>query len=283
MHEAVILALIGFCYAAFISFTSMGVSMFFGQRDLLQIGHAIVLIVFVGGGMGFIAWTKQHFGHPLVNVACSLASLACVSVLVKEGTVQAGEFSDDRVIQILIMVIMGIFVTTLVNLVVLPIKARRRLHKDLVKDTELLGELLVNTTRAFLVGEEDILKEGKSVPSVFLVAELTMNNRKQDRERSPGHSNINAKKPRGSSTGALLLGIRKAVSHRSQACEVSWPIVSELGRSAECRVYSVCHSAESFGSDHRCRPNAILMVGWNKHPEQVSHRLCLMVRPFRCH
>jgi hypothetical protein len=69
-------------------------------------------------------------------------------------------------------------VTTLVNLIVLPIKARRRLHKDLVKDTELLGELLVNTTRAFLVGEEDILKEGKSVPPVFTTAVLTVNNRK---------------------------------------------------------------------------------------------------------
>jgi hypothetical protein len=75
MHEGTILALIGFCYAAFISFTSMAVSMFFGQRDLLQVGHAIVLIVFCGGGLGFVAWTKQHFGHPLVNVACSLASL----------------------------------------------------------------------------------------------------------------------------------------------------------------------------------------------------------------
>lgn len=167
MHEGTILALIGFCYSAFISFTSMGVSMFFGQRDLLQVGHAIVLIVFCGGGLGFIAWTKQHFGHPLVNVACSLASLACVSVLVKEGSVQAGEFSDDRVVQILIMVMMGIFVTTLVNMVVLPIRARRRLHKDLVKDTELLGELLVNTTRAFLVGEEDILKEGEVVRYFF--------------------------------------------------------------------------------------------------------------------
>jgi hypothetical protein len=215
MHEAVILALIGFCYAAFISFTSMAVSMFFGQKDLLQVGHAIVLIVFVGGGMGFIAWTKQHFGHPLVNVACSLASLACVSVLVKEGTVQAGEFSDDRVIQILIMVIMGIFVTTLVNLVVLPIKARRRLHKDLVKDTELLGELLVNTTRAFLVGEEDILKEGKSIPPVFLVAMLTIHDRKQNSERSSGHSNFHAKESCGSAKRALLLGIREAVSHRS--------------------------------------------------------------------
>ena len=79
MHEGVVLALIAFCYAAFIAYTSMAVSMGFGARDLLQVGHAIVLVVFCGGGLGFIAWTKQHFGHPLVNVACSLASLGCVS------------------------------------------------------------------------------------------------------------------------------------------------------------------------------------------------------------
>lgn len=164
MHEGTVLALIGFCYAAFISFTSMAISMFFGQRDLLQIGHVIVLIFFCGGGLGFIAWIKQYFGHPLVNVACSLASLACVSTLVKEGAVQAGAFSDDRVTQILIMVMMGIFVTTLVNLVVLPVKARRKLHKDLVKSTGLLSELLVNITRAFLVGEEDILRNGMTLP-----------------------------------------------------------------------------------------------------------------------
>ena len=140
MHEGVVLALIAFCYAAFIAYTSMAVSMGFGARDLLQVGHAIVLVVFCGGGLGFIAWTKQHFGHPLVNVACSLASLGCVSTLVKEGAIQAGHFSNDKVSQILIMVIMGISATTLVNFVVLPVKARRRLHKDLVKDTELLGE-----------------------------------------------------------------------------------------------------------------------------------------------
>ena len=233
--------------------------------------------------MGFIAWTKQHFGHPLVNVACSLASLACVSVLVKEGTVQAGEFSDDRVVQILIMVIMGIFVTTMVNLIVLPIKARRRLHKDLVKDTELLGEMLVNTTRAFLVGEEDILKEGKFVAPSFSDFELTILDRKQNCERSSGYSNINAKEPCGGSERTLLLGLGKAVSHRGQACEVPWPTISKLGRSPQCRIYSICHSTEICGSDNWYRQDAILMVCRNKHPKQVSHRLRLTLWALGCH
>lgn len=208
MHEGVILALIGFIYAAFISFTSMAVSMFFGLRDLLQVGHVIVLLVFCGGGLGFVAWTKQHFGHPLVNVACSLASLACVSTLVKEGAVQAGEFSDDRVTQILIMVMMGIFVTTLVNLVVLPVRARRKLHKDLVKDTELLGELLVNTTRAFLVGEEDILTQGLSAWLVNSVAcHVNAHSRQGYRERPPSHSDINAEESHRGATRALPPGL----------------------------------------------------------------------------
>ncbi|KAI6861157.1 hypothetical protein KC323_g5963 [Hortaea werneckii] len=154
MHEATVLALIAFCYSGIVSFTSMAVSMFFGQQDLLIVGHIIVLILFLGGGLGFIAWTKQYFGHPLVNVACSLASLGCITVLIKEGAVQAGAFSDDRVVQVLLMVIMGILATTAVNFLILPVTARESLVKDLEKNTDLLGEMLISITRAFLSGSE---------------------------------------------------------------------------------------------------------------------------------
>lgn len=102
----------------------MGISMFFGQRDLLMVGDVIILIIFLGGGLGFVAWVKQYFGHQLVNVACSLASLGCITILIKEGAVQAGEFSDDRVTQVLLMVVMGVIATTAVNVFVLPITAR---------------------------------------------------------------------------------------------------------------------------------------------------------------
>ncbi|RMY48320.1 hypothetical protein D0863_15420 [Hortaea werneckii] len=149
MHEATVLALIAFCYSGIVSFTSMAVSMFFGQQDLLIVGHIIVLILFLGGGLGFIAWTKQYFGHPLVNVACSLASLGCITVLIKEGAVQAGAFSDDRVVQVLLMVIMGVLATTAGAA-----GDGKGLVKDLEKNTDLLGEMLISITRAFLSGSE---------------------------------------------------------------------------------------------------------------------------------
>jgi hypothetical protein len=68
MFEAILLAMIAFGYTAFISFTSMAVSVFFGNHNLLVVGHAVVLIVFCGGGLGLIGYTKQKLGNPLVNV-----------------------------------------------------------------------------------------------------------------------------------------------------------------------------------------------------------------------
>lgn len=154
MHEATILASVAFLYATFISFTSMGVSIFFGQRNLLAVGHAIVLVVFCGGGLGLVGWTKQRMGHPTVNVACSLASLAIITTLTKEGSVQAATFSEDKVVQVLKMVILGIAATTFVNLAFRPVRARKELYKDFTEATDLLGDILVAITRAFISGLE---------------------------------------------------------------------------------------------------------------------------------
>ena len=157
MHEATILALLAFLYAMIVSFTSMGVSIFFGQRNLLVAGHTIVLVVFCGGGLGFIAWLKQRLGHPTVNVACSLASLATITTLVTEGSVQAAKFSEDKVVQVLKMVFLGITATTLVNLVIAPVSARRDLSQDFAKATDYLGDMLVTITQGFLSGSDQEL------------------------------------------------------------------------------------------------------------------------------
>jgi gas vesicle protein len=158
MAEATGLALIAFAYAAVVSFASMAVSVFFGSHDLLAVGHAIVLIVFVGGGLGFVGWLKQKLGNPLVNVACSLTSLAIITVLTKEGAVQAAAFSYDKVYQVLKMVLMGILVTIAVSLIIKPKSARTALRDDLVKITDILEEQLTTLTTAFLTGSDEATK-----------------------------------------------------------------------------------------------------------------------------
>lgn len=159
MHEATVLAALAFLYAAFVAFSSMGVSIFFGQRDMLITGHAIVLILFCGGGLGFVAWTKQRLGKPLANVACSLASLAIITTLTKEGSVQAAKFSEDKVVQVLKMVFLGITATTMVNLAISPVSARKELARDFTSITDHLGDLMVVITRAFISGSDAEIKE----------------------------------------------------------------------------------------------------------------------------
>ena len=160
MFEAVFLALMAFVYATFISFTSMGVSMFFGQSlHMIVLGHIVVLIVFCGGGLGLVGWAKQRLGNPLVNVACSLTSLAIITVLTKEGAVQAAEFSDDKVVQVMKMIIMGVIATTVVCFTIKPISARKKLRQNMIDVTNSFGDMLAMITRGFLTGSEEELEQ----------------------------------------------------------------------------------------------------------------------------
>ena len=160
MIEAMICAVLAFVYAVFISFSSMGVSILFGRTlDMLVLGHIIVLIVFCGGGLGFVGWIKQRLGDPLVNISCSLTSLAIITVLTKEGAVQAAEFSDDKVTQVMVMILMGVFASTAVSFLVWPVSARVELRRDLIQVTETYGDLLAMITRGFLTGSEEELHQ----------------------------------------------------------------------------------------------------------------------------
>ncbi|KAI4114196.1 MAG: hypothetical protein LQ345_004986 [Seirophora villosa] len=159
MFEAMILAALAFAYAAFLGFTSMGVSVLFGRVfDLVAFGHAVVLIVFVGGGLGLVGWVKQRLGHPLVNISCSLTSLAIITVITKEGAVQAAMFSDDKISQVLKMIVMGVIATTAVSFLIYPVSARVDLRENLIAFTDSLSEVLSVTTQSFLVGSDDELK-----------------------------------------------------------------------------------------------------------------------------
>lgn len=159
MHEATVLSLVAFCYAALISFGSMGISILFARYNLLLVGHMIVLVVFVAGGFGFMAWVKQRLANPLVNVATSLASLGCITILIREGSVQAGAFSTERITQVLGMVILGMLIASLVNFLILPSLARKKLSKEIELNTDLLAEKLISITRAFLNGREADLED----------------------------------------------------------------------------------------------------------------------------
>ncbi|KAL4998115.1 transcriptional regulator of RNA polII, SAGA, subunit-domain-containing protein [Aspergillus recurvatus] len=164
MFKALICAFLAFIYTAFISITSMCIEMFFQDTlHLLPLGHAIVLIVFCGGGLGFVGWTKQRLSDPLVNVACSLASLSTISVLTKEGAVQAGDLSFAKISQVLKMIIMGVTATMTVSFLIFPISARKKLRSNLTSVTESMATMLALITESFLSGSEEELQSEEFV------------------------------------------------------------------------------------------------------------------------
>jgi hypothetical protein len=153
MLEALICAFSAFFYAAAVSVASMAVSYFFESKlDLLPVGHAIVLLVFCGGGLGFVGWVKQRLSQPLVNVACSLASLAIITVLTKEGAVQDGDISFVKISQVMKMLLMGIVATSTVCFLVFPVSAKTKLRQEITHAASSMSEMLELITESFLQG-----------------------------------------------------------------------------------------------------------------------------------
>ena len=159
MIEADIFGIIAFLYATLISISSMAVSVLCeSQLGLIELGYVIVLVVFCGGGLGFVGWIKQKLNQPLVNVACSLTSLAIITVLTKENAVQTAVFSNNKIFQVMKMLVMAIIITTVVNLLVWPVYARSALRQSMIDATDAFSDMLVTITQSFLTGSETDLR-----------------------------------------------------------------------------------------------------------------------------
>lgn len=160
MLDASICASVAFLYTTFVSIVSMSISVLFTDYlHQVAIGHAIILFLFVGGGLGFIGWVKLTRGDPLVNIACSLTSLSLITVLTKEGAVQEGNYSFYKILQILKMVIAGVFCTMLVSFLVFPSSGRLNLKKNMIDVTDSLSDMLGLITRSFISGDEQELED----------------------------------------------------------------------------------------------------------------------------
>ena len=158
MIEALIYAFAAFAYTAVVSVISMGIAVLFDDKlHFLVLGHAVVLVLFIGGGLGLIAWIKLKLGDPLVNVACSLASLTLITILTKEGSVQAGDFNAEKIWQILKMVVGGVIASSLVCFAILPTSARQKLNQSFVDTTDSLSDMLAMITSSFISGDESEL------------------------------------------------------------------------------------------------------------------------------
>ncbi len=158
MIEASAIACVAVVYAELVSVLSMAVSVLLGSvLGRVALAHAVVLVVFIGGSFGFLGWVKQRMNNPSVNVACTLASLAIISVVTKENATYTSVFSNTKLVQVLNMLIFGISTTAAVNLLVWRVAARALLRQVHGQVLHALGDMLAMITHGFLSGSEEEL------------------------------------------------------------------------------------------------------------------------------
>ena len=159
MLEAMLISFTAVLYGQLLSFASMLTSVVLaGHFGLVNLTRLIVLVVFIGGGLGFVGWVKQKFSRPLVNVACTLTSIAIISSITKEEVAYEGHYTTEKIEQVFKMLVLGISITAAVNMLVWRTTARRHLRRSLSDAVVNLGDMLAIITRGFLHGSEDEVK-----------------------------------------------------------------------------------------------------------------------------
>ncbi|QUC16038.1 uncharacterized protein UV8b_00279 [Ustilaginoidea virens] len=154
MIEAIFIAIAAIAYAETVSILSMVASVLVGSKlGLVTLAHVLVVTIFIGGGFGFMGWVKQRMDNPLVNVGSTLASIAIIAVVTKESAVVSNVFSNQKLTQVLKMLIMGITSAAAVNLLIWPVSARTQLRGSMVQASAALGDVLASVSASFLRGD----------------------------------------------------------------------------------------------------------------------------------
>jgi hypothetical protein len=173
--EAVAIAVVAVLYAQCIGMLSMATSVLVGSVwEQVSLAYALILIIFIGGGMGFIGWVKQKLNNPLVSVGASIASIGIITIVTKENSVHSGVFTNQKIVQSLKILLMATTISTAVNILVFPVSARIALRTSMRNASVSLSEMLSMVARGFLSGaEEDLSSKGFAKASSAFRSTLT--------------------------------------------------------------------------------------------------------------
>ncbi|EPS37915.1 hypothetical protein H072_8348 [Dactylellina haptotyla CBS 200.50] len=159
MTEATLFATIAVLYSFLVSVGTLGTAIFFNDRGMIELGHAIILAVFCIGGLGLVGWTKLKLASPTVNVSCSLASIIIITTLTKDGAAQEGIFSITKISQTAMMVVCAVIISTTLSNLLWPSFAVIELRKSMVTSTRAFAQMLEGITKGFIDGSEEPVQQ----------------------------------------------------------------------------------------------------------------------------
>ncbi|SCV69070.1 BQ2448_2090 [Microbotryum intermedium] len=178
MFEADCFMVLGAMYATFLCCGSMAMSVWLDRLGHEQLAHAVVLILWLGGGYTVLAYAKTSVNKkPSFTTACSMVSLIASVIITKEGAFHIGRFQSQAILQMLVSVCARIHPTRLVTYIEMlrlmqlivvcgsgisnavcfllwPMSATSRLQSDLNKTLASFSTLLDMLTKTFLLDDD---------------------------------------------------------------------------------------------------------------------------------
>lgn len=148
MFEADMFCLIGFCYAAIVCLTSMGLFWWLDVQPGLEWLADLVTIALVGISFSILCWLKVWMANPQFNTACSMTSIIIFVVVVKEGGWQT-------LLSMAFIVFCGTATSNLVCYLVWPQTAAANLQGNMAKTLDSFATVLDMLTSTFLLEQPD--------------------------------------------------------------------------------------------------------------------------------
>ncbi|WVO14425.1 hypothetical protein L204_102058 [Cryptococcus depauperatus] len=119
-----------------------------------EMGDWVVCLLWIGGTMGVLAWSKLWVGNPSFNSGCSMAAMIIYNVVIKEGAL-------PKLLEIILIVLTGVCITNIICFIVFPVSATMKLQASISKSLKSFSTLLDLLTSTFLL-EKNTIKENKT-------------------------------------------------------------------------------------------------------------------------
>ncbi|KAL9547369.1 hypothetical protein MBANPS3_006191 [Mucor bainieri] len=141
-------------FAVCVCLGSMVTTDFFVDRDYYVIAHSISLFFWLSGATFIVSFLKAHWNKPPVATASSLCFITIFIIVVREGSVNRGDFDTTRIEQITTAVATGTLITVACCVIFWPVSAAKKLKKDVDATLASYRVLLKLLTKTFLLDDD---------------------------------------------------------------------------------------------------------------------------------
>ncbi|WWC71453.1 uncharacterized protein I206_105409 [Kwoniella pini CBS 10737] len=177
-------------FASFVSLAAMGTIELFDHFSpshgtiwdwISEMGDWVVCILWIGGSMSTLAWSKLWVGNASYNSGCSMAAIIIYSVVIKEGAL-------PRLLEALYIVAVGVIISSIICFTIFPSSATTKFQTSVDNCLNSFSTLLDLLTSTFLLekavirGNRASLRDAiKSHSAGFKALKITLAEAKHER------------------------------------------------------------------------------------------------------